>query len=101
MEMPLLEQIYLSTHKKMLDNNFITFISDFRKEVFPRLKAVAVSGQKVKEGEMLFRLQSCSLKNLFIEYKETDEESCFSMRWVMKLKTASLSKLGILSLTKL
>ena len=85
--MPVLEQIYLSTNLLKEDNNEITFVTDLKKENFPSLTALAISGQKIKDGSSLFRLQSSKLKNLFIEYEEVDQPSCFDIRWVMKLKT--------------
>ena len=91
--MPSLEQIYLSTDDDIKDNNLIAYVDDFRKESFPKLIALAVNGQKVKDGSSLFRIQSDCLKNLFLEYEEGDEQSCFDMRWVMKLRSCKLAKL--------
>ena len=68
-------------------------MSDFKKENIPQLIALAVSGQKIKDGGSLFRMRCEKLKNLFIEYETEDEESCHDMRWVVKMKTPSLSKL--------
>ena len=39
-------------------------------------------------------MQLPEIKNILIEWKEVDEESCFDVGWVTKLMTKTLQKLG-------
>ena len=43
---------------------------------------------------MLDEMDLGKLKSILVEWRENDEESCFDVKWAIKLKTKDLYKFG-------
>ena len=51
--------------------------------------------QKIPNGTMLDEIDLKRLKSILVEFRPTDKESCYDVKWVMKLKSKQMLKLGI------
>ena len=51
--------------------------------------------QKIPDGIILDEMDLGKLKSILVEWGLTDKESCYDVKWVMKLKSKQMLKLGI------